>query len=250
MGKIIAIGGGEIGRPNENGGFFPLETLSIDKEIVRQSLSKNPRLLFLGTASDYSDSYFKVVSNYFSKLNCQVNNLNLNNEINQKIIETKILTSDIIYVGGGDIEKLLTTWENFKLKSIFQKAWQKNIILSGVSAGAMCWFEYCDNEEQVKDNNDWDVFQGLNIISSLSIYPHFNSIGKNIIKLQKLSQIKNISFIALDDCVALEIIDDQYRILKSKSTAKAYKIYWKNKHYYQEEVISTKKFNNLKNLLN
>lgn len=31
MRKIIAIGGGEIGRPHENGGFYPIETTSIDK---------------------------------------------------------------------------------------------------------------------------------------------------------------------------------------------------------------------------
>jgi hypothetical protein len=37
MGKIISLGGGEIGRPHENGGFYPVETTSIDKEIIKQT---------------------------------------------------------------------------------------------------------------------------------------------------------------------------------------------------------------------
>lgn len=34
MGKIVAIGDGEIGRPKEGGGFYPIETTAIDKEII------------------------------------------------------------------------------------------------------------------------------------------------------------------------------------------------------------------------
>ena len=40
MGKIVSIGGGEIGRPRkkeEGGGFYPIETTAIDKEIIRLS---------------------------------------------------------------------------------------------------------------------------------------------------------------------------------------------------------------------
>lgn len=249
MGKIIAIGGGEMGRPHENSGFYPIETLSIDKEIVKQSKKKNPKLLFLGTASNYSESYFKVVQKHFSKLGCKVNNLRLiKDELSHKEIEKQILFSDIIYVGGGNIEQLLTTWSKFNLKIVFEKAYQQNIILAGLSAGAMCWFKYCDNQEQVSKNEQWNVFPGLNIISE-AIYPHFNLIGYNINRLKKLSKEKNIIFVALSDCTALEIIDNKYRILKSKLNAKAYKIYWKNNKYYQEEIPSTKEFGDLNTLL-
>lgn len=40
MGKIIAIGGGEIGRPHEDGGSYPIETKSIDREIIKQTERK------------------------------------------------------------------------------------------------------------------------------------------------------------------------------------------------------------------
>lgn len=68
MGKIIAIGGGEIGRPRENDtGFYPIETAAIDKEILSLTGKKNPTLLFLPTASHDSIKYYEVAKNTFSR---------------------------------------------------------------------------------------------------------------------------------------------------------------------------------------
>ena len=41
--------------------------------------------------------------------------------------------------------------------------------------------------------------------------------------------------IALDNCTAIEIIDDKYKIIKSKKNASVKKIYWKNGEYKKEE---------------
>ena len=42
--------------------------------------------------------------------------------------------------------------------------------------------------------------------------------------------------IALDNCAALEIIDDKYRIIISKPKASAYKVYWQEGRYYEEKI--------------
>lgn len=62
MNKIVAIGGGEIGRPGTK-----IETLLIDKEIIKLTKKKNPRLLFIPTASEDSTSYVEIFNNYFGK---------------------------------------------------------------------------------------------------------------------------------------------------------------------------------------
>ena len=62
MKKIVAIGGGEIGRPG-----YPIETTQIDKEIIRLTGKKNPKLLFIPTASSDSESYYEVVKNNLLK---------------------------------------------------------------------------------------------------------------------------------------------------------------------------------------
>ena len=78
MRKIVAIGGGEIGRPG-----FPIETLAIDKQIIASSGKKHPKLLFIPTASGDSEGYVQVVQKYFGKkLGCKVDTLYL---VKQKI---------------------------------------------------------------------------------------------------------------------------------------------------------------------
>ena len=69
MGKIIAIGGGEIGRPKEDGtGYYPVETTQIDTEILKLTNKKNPTLLFIPTASYDSQGYYEVVKKHFTKV--------------------------------------------------------------------------------------------------------------------------------------------------------------------------------------
>jgi len=53
---IIAIGGGEIRTRG---------TASIDREIIRLSSKKSPKLLFIPTASSDSERYCKRVQEYF-----------------------------------------------------------------------------------------------------------------------------------------------------------------------------------------
>jgi len=104
MKKIIAIGGGEIGRPG-----YPVETTKIDKEIINLTGKKNHRLLFVPTASADSELYFETVKKHFGKtLGCKTDVLYLiNNDLSKKEIEQKIFGSDIIYVGGGNTLKMM-----------------------------------------------------------------------------------------------------------------------------------------------
>ena len=56
MGKIVALGGGEIGRPG-----YPVETTAIDEEIIRLSGKDRPMLLFIPTATNDSDTYINAI---------------------------------------------------------------------------------------------------------------------------------------------------------------------------------------------
>ena len=80
MKKIIAIGGGEIGRPGTE-----IETEEIDMEIIRLSGKKHPKLLFLPTASGDHSGYIEVVRKYFGeRLGCDVDTLYLVRQISSK----------------------------------------------------------------------------------------------------------------------------------------------------------------------
>ena len=55
--------------------------------------------------------------------------------------------------------------------------------------------------------------------------------------------------IAIDNCCAVEFVDDTYRVITSKPDSKAYKAYWKGGKYYEEEIIKRKEFAPISNLL-
>ncbi len=247
MKKIIAIGGGEIGRPG-----YPIETKSIDKEIIKISNKKNPRLLFIPTASSDSEAYFDCVQKYFGKkLSCKVDVLYLLKEkLNRKQAEDKILKADIIYVGGGNTLKMMKIWRKIGLDKILIKAWKRGVVMSGLSAGSICWFDFGQSDFKKFNNPEagYSKVTGLGFIKALNC-PHFDVEKERKNDLRKMLKKIKIPAIALDDCCALEVIDDQYRIISSKLTANAYKLYWKKNKYHQELIEKDKKLKPLKDLL-
>ena len=73
MKKIVVIGGGEIGRPG-----YPVETTKIDKEIIKLTGKKKPKLLFIPTASSDSELYVRCINKHFGKLlGCKIDVLYL-----------------------------------------------------------------------------------------------------------------------------------------------------------------------------
>jgi dipeptidase E len=47
----------------------------------------------------------------------------------------------VIYVGGGSMRNLLALWREHGLDRLLRDAWERGVVLAGLSAGAMCWFE-------------------------------------------------------------------------------------------------------------
>lgn len=245
MGRIIAKGGGYI----EKG-----ETLKIDRETIKLSGKKRPELLFIPTASSDSVSYCEIVKKYFGKkLGCKVDVLYLIKEKpSKKEIENKILTSDIIYVGGGNTLKMMNIWRKLGVDKILKQAYEKGIVLSGTSAGSICWFKYGNSDSRkyknLKINFDYIRVSGLGLINGL-FCSHYDVEKNRKPNLKKMMEKKSGVAIAVDNCCALEIIDDRYHIISSKKSANAYKTYWKGGKYYEEKIKKENKFELLKELL-
>lgn len=245
--KIIAIGGGEIGRPG-----FPVETTAIDKEIIRITGKKKPKLLFIPTASSDSEGYYKTVEKHFGdRLGCRVDVLYLiKNKTSKKEIEDRILRTDIIYVGGGNTLKMMRVWKKMGVDRILIKAHEKGIVMSGLSAGSICWFKYGNSDSRKFANPDADLIKvrGLGLINGLHC-PHYNIETYRKPDLKKMMKKTSGVAIAMDNCCAIEIVNNEYRIISSKKTATAYKVYWKENKYYEEVIKKDKKFKSLNELL-
>ncbi len=250
MRKIIAIGGGQIG--GRVG--VKAETLGIDKEITKLSEKKNPKLLFIPTASGDAVGYVEIVKNYFGKkLGCKIDSLEIiSKKYTKKELENKILKTDIIYVGGGNTLKMMKIWRKFGIDILLKKAMEKGIVLSGLSAGSICWFKYGNSDsKRFGKNKEASMIsvKGLNMIPALHC-PHYDvEVGRKK-SLKDMMKKKGGVAIAIDNCAALEIIDDTYRVLQTKKTANVYKVYWRSRKYFKELVSISNRLRPLNELLN
>ena len=129
--QIIAIGGGGFGRNPGNG--------KIEQYILNQSNSDSPKICFIPTATGDDESYKESYYSTMSKLNCVPTHLDFFKRTPD--IEKLILGQDVIFVGGGNTKSMLAVWREWGLEKILKKAYLNGVIMSGVSAGAICWFE-------------------------------------------------------------------------------------------------------------
>ena len=223
---IVAIGGGEIRQ---------LKTYAIDKEIVSLTGKKHPRLLFIPTASSDSESYVKAIENiYGKKLGCKMESLLLLREKpNKKEITEKILSADIIYVGGGNTLKMMNLWRRLGVDKLLKSTYSNGTVLCGISAGAICWFEHGHSDSMsFYHPHGWNYIRvkGIGLIKGLSC-PHFNGQTRGIKRRKSFSlMIKKLGGlgIAIDNRAAIIFRNNTFRVINSKKDSKAYKLFNKN----------------------
>jgi dipeptidase E len=131
---ILAMGGGGFTMEPAN----PL----LDDFVLSLSEQKEPRILFLPTASGDTTAQINAFRSRFAGRSCVPGQLSLFrlSESSRPLSEI-VLEQDIIYVGGGSMRNLLAIWRAHGLDSLLVQAWRNGTILAGLSAGAMCWFE-------------------------------------------------------------------------------------------------------------
>jgi dipeptidase E len=57
-----------------------------------------------------------------------------------------VAATDAVYVLGGNTANLLALWRLHGLDAILRDAWERGVVLAGMSAGAICWFEACTTD--------------------------------------------------------------------------------------------------------
>ncbi|WP_368505048.1 Type 1 glutamine amidotransferase-like domain-containing protein [Alkalihalophilus sp. As8PL] len=218
MKQIIALGGGGFSMEPEN----PL----LDTYILDQSGIINPKICFLPTASGDSDQYISRFYSFFNKLDCQPSHLSLFRPPTRDL-ESFILEKDIFYVGGGNTKNLLILWKEWGLDPILRRAWEEGVILAGLSAGSICWFE-----EGVTDSYG-DKLEPIKCLGLLkgSNCPHYDGEKERRPAYHELVKSRKIqSGIATDDGVAIHYIDQEIKkIVSSRPQAKAYRVSQTNK---------------------
>ena len=220
--KIVAIGGGELKM---------LETADIDKRIIELTGKERPKALFIPTASGDAAGYVETFEAcYGEHFGCQTRILNLiQNPPAFEKMSALVLDSDLIYVGGGNTYGMMKIWRRLGLDAVLAEAASRGIVLSGLSAGAICWFKYgCSDSRSFSNNVKWDYIRvsGLEFINAVYC-PHYH-YEKREDAFSKMIEKRGGIGIACDNNAAIEIVGSRYRVITSTPDAKAYKLFKQN----------------------
>lgn len=215
MKAIIPIGGGEISLKS---------TLKIDEYIVSLVALETKKVLFIPTASGDMVSYIERFKAHYESLGCEVDTLLLSQTQNDNLIRSKIFSSNIIYIGGGNTAKMMRIFKRNKVNEYLLKAYEKGIILTGLSAGAMAYFTngYSDSNRSTNPEASLCLVKCLNIIP-YCFCPHYNEEERKSFDEFVIS--KGFNGLALEDDVALVYIDDEIKgVIKANVNNEGYYI--------------------------
>lgn len=213
MGRIVAMAGGDL-----------QSNRSINKYIVNMDKKNTHNLLFIGTASEDAEGYIDNIRITFEQMNCCVKALCLSTkEYTQNEIDELLMWSDIIYVGGGNTFYMMEVWRKYgldrKLKEIYLN---DTAILTGISAGAMCWFNCGHSDSEVFWVNGVIGYGWVNDLLNIYPYAYCPHYEERVDSFDKMIMDKSILGLAMESGTAFVDQNGRIKYIKCNASAKAY----------------------------
>lgn len=210
--QIVAMGGGGFSMEPDN----PL----LDRYVLKLAGKRRPRVSFVPTASGDAEGYIEKFYESFCKRRCTPSHLSLFRP-STKDLRSLVLSQDIIYVGGGNTFNMLALWREWKLDRYLKQAWGRGVILAGVSAGSICWFE----------GGVTDSFGALEPLACLGFLsgsncPHYDGEEERRGAYHRLVREGRLKAgYAADDGVALHFTGKRLaKVVSSRPDARAYRV--------------------------
>ena len=100
---------------------------------------ERPRVLYIGTASAEDPSQALRNHDRFGPL-AELSRLEFFPWPPEDLRST-VLAQDVIFVGGGNTANMLAIWRLHGVDGLLAEAADRGVVLSGSSAGGICWFE-------------------------------------------------------------------------------------------------------------
>ena len=213
---ILAIGGGGFGRSYSSN--------LIEKYLLNLSENETPKVCFLPTATGDNDAYIVRFYSVFTRLNCIPTHI----EFFKRTIDLNdhIMSQDIVFVGGGNTKSMLAVWGDWGMNNILKKAYDNGIIMSGVSAGAICWFT-----SGVTDSweNELQILPCLDFIKG-TCCPHYDEEPSRRPYVGKILKEDNVSHcFSIEGGSALHFIDGKpIKNISFKDKKNSYNVFCEN----------------------
>jgi peptidase E len=187
--QIVGLGGG---------GDTPEQTRALLAYVLSLTGKERPRVLHVPTATGDSAEGLVLFYERCSGLG-DLSHLALHPWPPGNLREL-VLSQDAISVGGGNTANMLAVWRAHGFDRILREAWEAGVVLTGWSAGMICWFEAGVTDSfgpQLEGMRD-----GLGFLPG-SACPHYDREPQRRAVYQKLVGAGFPPGFATDDCVAL-----------------------------------------------
>jgi len=113
----------------------------LDDYVLSLTGAPRPKVCFLPSASGDADHYVVRFYRAFPASRCEASHISLfRREQGPADIREHLLSRDLIYVGGGSVVSMLGVWRAHGIDRILREAWERGVVLCGLSAGSLCWF--------------------------------------------------------------------------------------------------------------
>jgi len=138
-------------------------------------------------------------------------------------IESYLLDQDLIWVGGGNTANMLAVWRVHGVDRALRAAWEAGVILTGGSAGSLCWFE-CGTTDSFNIHQLAPLHDGLGFLPG-SHCPHYDGEAQRRPLYQQLVAEGLPAGYAVDDDAALRFVGTELKeVVTARAGATAYRV--------------------------
>jgi peptidase E len=197
---VLAIGG-----LNESAGLDSQGAPLLLSYAAGLTGARTPKICILNTASGDDSGAYSRSYQLLGTIGGRLTHLQLFPMPNVADPEDLLLSQDMVFVGGGSVANMLAVWRVHGVDSIMRRAWQAGVILSGISAGAICWFTSGTTDSFGADLRPFTG--GIGLLEA-SYCPHYNSEPRRRPLYQSLIADRSLPpGIACDDGAAAHFVD-------------------------------------------
>jgi peptidase E len=211
--QIIAFGGGQL--------FLEPQNPLLIKYLLAQARRRKPlRITYLATASGDLERFLPGFYSRFANLGATLTHLPFFDRAPD--LREHVMRQDIVLVGGGNVKSMVAVWRGWGFVEVLREAYEEGIVLAGLSAGAICWFE-----QALADS----YASGLRVVPCLGLLPgsccpHYD--GEKLRRPSYRAAVANgeaAPGIAIDDAAAAHFVDGTLkRVVASIKGSGAYSV--------------------------
>jgi dipeptidase E len=203
---IVPIGGGKF-----SGGLADF--------LVRLTGRERPRVLYIGTAGAEDPDQALRMYDHFGGI-ADVSRLEFF-PWPPEDLRSVVLGADLIFVGGGNTANMLAIWRVYGVDELLREALERGTVLTGSSAGGICWFEQGVTDSFGPQLGPMDCLGFL----PGSFCPHYDDEEYRRPRYHELLRDGFAAGYAADAGVGLHFVDGELRgVVASDEGSQAYRV--------------------------